>query len=132
MKTCPFCAEEIQDAAIVCKHCQRDLNAAPAVDRSTLSGRDLLASPRKKMGAGKIATIIVGLLVAFMVFSYFYTDHQEFTVWAAKRDAWHGRCEQFIGKPQSKAFPNAEQDQCIEDLTALMAEAKTHGWASVK
>jgi hypothetical protein len=48
MKTCPFCAEEIQDAAIVCKHCQRDLNAAPAVDRSTLSGRDLLASPRKR------------------------------------------------------------------------------------
>jgi hypothetical protein len=33
MKTCPFCAEDIQDAALVCKHCGRELiaqNATPA------------------------------------------------------------------------------------------------------
>ena len=39
MKKCPFCAEEIQDAAIVCKHCGRELVVGPAFRASSRTSR---------------------------------------------------------------------------------------------
>lgn len=37
MKTCPFCAKEIQDAAIICKHCGREVSSGPTKNKELMS-----------------------------------------------------------------------------------------------
>lgn len=112
MKACPFCAEEIQEAAIVCRHCGRDLTAGASMTTAA-------AQPPKKRRWPWI--VAAALIVGYFLIQSSRSDYLAFD---RQREDWHRRCDVYIGR----AVTAPDAIACKAELDEMTAYAKRKGW----
>jgi len=62
-KLCPFCAEEIQEAAVKCKHCGEFINQEKTIVED--------APEEKRKGLSIIILIVMALIITWVVYDTF-------------------------------------------------------------
>jgi len=124
MKKCPYCAEEIQDAAIVCKHCGRDLKGGA-------SQVQIVAPAKKTSPAAWGCLTIIVLLVVFAMLPALFRDSTPRPATSSGTPAANPAPTPRVPPPNGK-WSRAENQSKMDDSKTvsyhLEAENEIEGW----
>jgi uncharacterized membrane protein YvbJ len=69
MKKCPYCAEEIQDEAIICRYCQKPFSAQGIPD-NPIQTVELTGKKYKKRQLWGCSGVLIGVVLVIVSFGF--------------------------------------------------------------